>query len=1079
MDSVFSTDTLLHSTHQFLLEKAPSFPYMVTWNVPEKIREILSEVQERINLLLTDHTLLKEGEQLLRIMELVRCELYCVVENKEGSNLDRLLSFRAECHSSKQLILIKQWGSFFIQHRKNKANYFFHLSALDLEIAKAARREENFDLAKTYLSKVLLIGEPKAPNVNLDTFISSMDFSGSRLTAEKAACIRQCAKISYKWRNKQSAVNYLTSLVGGISHNFPADSFHSLYFEVCSRSLHTMAKWFRDDPSLIEQVYPDTANKITLDHVLAVEQQAIMHHLDFLPMVESASDNDMVVGRLLRLSVIQSPQLAKLWNSFADWALDMGEKFLASCERESIGITEEERQFIMELVPEATVSQFEEIFQLLQHYRLQHSEKGEIELNRLEYMKKELRSCSGLAGCSNEIIEHINKIWAAMQKRTFFFHETAIRAYFQFIMQSDGVQEDKLIAATLRILQLTVKHSLELQECLQEGLEATPSGNWRAIIPQLFSRLNHPVRIVRARISELLCRIAQDYPHMIIYPAVVGAASSKKDKFARLLTQPVDEVQEGVVVNGGSSSPVPPTEEEEEDSQGMRGAYERIVATMNKQCGPAVEQVQKFVAELQRISVLWDELWLGSLQQHGNEVIRRVGKMEAEVQKLSRNKSLSAEEKKLLVLDKYNIIFKPVLYVFEKVYSLTNKEPETPNEKRFIKKYGPFIANMMKKIRNPANPAKPKESWDLLGQLQNNLTGKLHSKTNLKMSEISPVLHEMKGSEIPMPGIPGKASLKIQHLDGDLTILLTKTKPKRLAFYGSDGRKYSYLFKGLEDLHLDERVMQFLSIANIMMRKSGKEYKARHYSVVPLGPRSGLIQWVGGSVPLYTLYKKWQQRQQMASRKTAAAGGQKKVAPVQKPTDMFYNKLLPILKECGVTNLESRKDWPAAALKQAMTELVDETPDTLISQELWFASSDAQHWFTLMQNLTRSIAVMSVIGYIIGLGDRHLDNLLLDIQKGEVIHIDYNVCFEKGKHLRIPERTPCRLTQNIVRIFGLTGVEGLFRASCEHTLEAMRQGRETLITLLEAFVYDPLVDWTPGVDLAFSGKSSLQSSCLS
>lgn len=28
----------------------------------------------------------------------------------------------------------------------------------------------------------------------------------------------------------------------------------------------------------------------------------------------------------------------------------------------------------------------------------------------------------------------------------------------------------------------------------------------------------------------------------------------------------------------------------------------------------------------------------------------------------------------------------------------------------------------------------------------------------------------------------------------------------------------------------------------------------------------------------------------------------------------------------------------------------------------------------------------------------------------------------------------------------------------------MQQGRETLLTLLEAFVYDPLVDWTPGAE---------------
>ena len=103
---------------------------------------------------------------------------------------------------------------------------------------------------------------------------------------------------------------------------------------------------------------------------------------------------------------------------------------------------------------------------------------------------------------------------------------------------------------------------------------------------------------------------------------------------------------------------------------------------------------------------------------------------------------------------------------------------------------------------------------------------------------------------------------------------------------------------------------------------------------------------------------------------------------------------------------------------------------------------------------------MSVIGYIIGLGDRHLDNVLVDLVKGQVVHIDYNISFEKGKNLRIPERVPCRLTQNIVSVFGVSGVEGLFRQSCEHTLRVLRKGRETLLTLLEAFVYDPLVDWT-------------------
>ena len=41
----------------------------------------------------------------------------------------------------------------------------------------------------------------------------------------------------------------------------------------------------------------------------------------------------------------------------------------------------------------------------------------------------------------------------------------------------------------------------------------------------------------------------------------------------------------------------------------------------------------------------------------------------------------------------------------------------------------------------------------------------------------------------------------------------------------------------------------------------------------------------------------------------------------------------------------------------------------------------------------------------------------------QVVHIDYNVCFEKGKSLRVPERVPFRLTQNLETALGVTGTE--------------------------------------------------------
>lgn len=105
---------------------------------------------------------------------------------------------------------------------------------------------------------------------------------------------------------------------------------------------------------------------------------------------------------------------------------------------------------------------------------------------------------------------------------------------------------------------------------------------------------------------------------------------------------------------------------------------------------------------------------------------------------------------------------------------------------------------------------------------------------------------------------------------------------------------------------------------------------------------------------------------------------------------------------------------------------------------------------------------MSMVGHILGLGDRHLDNILMDFSTGDVVHIDYNVCFDKGQKLKVPEIVPFRLTQTMEAALGLTGIEGTFRANCEAVLEVLRKNKDILVMLLEVFVWDPLVEWTRG-----------------
>ena len=122
-------------------------------------------------------------------------------------------------------------------------------------------------------------------------------------------------------------------------------------------------------------------------------------------------------------------------------------------------------------------------------------------------------------------------------------------------------------------------------------------------------------------------------------------------------------------------------------------------------------------------------------------------------------------------------------------------------------------------------------------------------------------------------------------------------------------------------------------------------------------------------------------------------------------------------------------------------------------------AGNSESWWRVTQRFARSTAVASMVGSVIGLGDRHMENLLINLSTGDVIHIDYNICFDKGRQLRVPETVPFRLTGNIIYALGPTQIEGTFRHSCEHVMSVLRNGKETLLAMLDAFVYDPLVDW--------------------
>lgn len=101
-----------------------------------------------------------------------------------------------------------------------------------------------------------------------------------------------------------------------------------------------------------------------------------------------------------------------------------------------------------------------------------------------------------------------------------------------------------------------------------------------------------------------------------------------------------------------------------------------------------------------------------------------------------------------------------------------------------------------------------------------------------------------------------------------------------------------------------------------------------------------------------------------------------------------------------------------------------------------------------------------MVGYVLGLGDRHPSNLMIDRKNGYIMHVDFGDCFEVAMTRdRFPECVPFRLTRMLVSALEVSGVHGTFRITCEKTMAVLRDNADSVMAVLEAFVHDPLIDW--------------------
>lgn len=335
------------------------------------------------------------------------------------------------------------------------------------------------------------------------------------------------------------------------------------------------------------------------------------------------------------------------------------------------------------------------------------------------------------------------------------------------------------------------------------------------------------------------------------------------------------------------------------------------------------------------------------------------------------------------------------------------------------------------------------QAWDLYYQVFRKIARQLTQVSSLDLQYVSPRLLNARDLDLAVPGTyaTGKPIVRIISFDPTFQVISSKQRPRKLSIKGSDGISYQYALKGHEDIRQDERVMQLFGLVNTLLAVDSECFK-RHlniqqYPVIPLSQNSGLLGWVPDSDTLHVLIREYRD-----SRKILL--------------NIEHRIMLQMAPDYDNLTLMQKVEVFGYAL--------DNTTGQDLYRVLWLKSKSSEAWLDRRTNYTRSLGVMSMVGYILGLGDRHPSNLMLHRITGKIIHIDFGDCFEVAMHReKYPEKVPFRLTRMLTYAMEVSNIEGSFRTTCEAVMKVLRENKESLMAVLEAFMHDPLMHWRLGV----------------
>lgn len=318
------------------------------------------------------------------------------------------------------------------------------------------------------------------------------------------------------------------------------------------------------------------------------------------------------------------------------------------------------------------------------------------------------------------------------------------------------------------------------------------------------------------------------------------------------------------------------------------------------------------------------------------------------------------------------------------------------------------------------------------------LTQMNDSLNQIFLRKVSVELASKRDMSLVIPGkwLEGPDAPTIQLIDGVLDIVHTEQKPRFVRMKANTGETYKFMLID-NDLRTEKRLMHVFGLFNSYFSRDYHIAKANAhisiYDVVCISLNTGFISWIPGAQGLSHIIVQHREANNISQTKESKI--------LSELSDVDFNKFNSLQRI------------------EAFEEVSKECKADELFNYFWIHAPSPATWLNRRFNYTATYAVMCMVGFLMGLGNRHPGNILLQPDTGKIIHInyDYEDMFENRMSREVfPENVPFRLTRMIINAFEGCIVDGIFKEICEDVLNVLRSYGSSVTGNLHVLMKEPI-----------------------